>query len=141
MKSHYTETDDGTYRSRSTIDNEPQEQSEPEQVEMFNMETEVEKLSAAPHERKMKVELTLKLTPSGDKTITIPVLVCEYPSSRVPELLKLAIEGRRFKRILWASLDNPNSAYEPSVLEAFDSALDAGATTGAKAIGKLSKVA
>lgn len=110
MKSNYVRNDIGDYQSTSTIDHEPRgtdDEQEKGQQEMFSVEDEVEKLAAAPHERKIKVELSVKITPSGDKTVTIPILCGEYPSTRVPELLKLAIEGRRFTKILDAALDNP----------------------------------
>lgn len=111
MKSNFIHNDTGDYRSTSTIDNEPQPtEEEMEQQELFasSAEDAVEKLSAAPHERKIKTELVLKITPAGDKTVTIPVLCGEYPSTRVPELLTLAMSGRRFKKILEAALDNPS---------------------------------
>lgn len=108
MKSNFVHNDIGDYRSTSTIDNEPTDRElESQQQEMFSVDDEVERLSAAPHERKIKVDLCLKITPSGDKTVTIPVLSGEYPSTRVPELLALAMSGRRFKKILDAALDNP----------------------------------
>jgi hypothetical protein len=109
MKSNFTHNDDGTYHSRSTIDREPKMTDEETAQESFEFtaEDEAERLAAAPHERKIKVDLALKITPAGDKTVTIPVLCGEYPSTRVPELLALAMNGRRFKRILEAALDNP----------------------------------
>lgn len=113
----------GEYISDSTIDNPPRDQADDGdendgQQQLPGIEQDMTRITAAPYERKFKVELKLSMTPLGEKAITVPVLCGEYPSSRVEEILSLALSTRRFKNILLAILDNPIPVPEMEALPA-----------------------
>ncbi len=119
-KSNFIPIDDGTYESHSSIDHEPK--GEPaEQQEMFeepeSAEETIAKFEQPAAERKFKCELTLKLTPAGDKTITLPLLAGEYPSSRIREIILLAVNARRNVSIIEATLDNPKGQKDSATLD------------------------
>jgi len=109
-KNKNSEHDDGTYKSRSSIDSPPREESEPsdtEQEVLPGFEQELERISEEPYERKFKAELVLTLTPVGNRAVKIPVVFGEFPSTRIKEILTLGLNCRRVTRIVEAVLDNP----------------------------------
>lgn len=59
-------------------------------------------------ERKFLVQLTLKLTPCGGQTVTIPVFTDTVRGTMVRELIELAMEDQRTDRIIRSVLDNPS---------------------------------
>lgn len=123
-KKRFTEHDDGTYNSKSSIDNEPKLESdkEPEtdedgQSKMFadgeSAEEVKEFLDGPPTERNFGIDLKLTLKPGGDgKAISIPLLAGEFAGSRIQELLGLAITSRRNKKIIEAALDLPDAVLQ-----------------------------
>ncbi len=101
----------GEYVSNSSIDNPPKYTDEDPQMEIPGTEqpesTKLEDIGSDPYERKFKIDLKLTIAPGEEKAISIPILTGCYPSSRVEEILTLAMTARRFKKILEAVLDNP----------------------------------
>lgn len=95
------------YFSESTIDSPPKETKEPEQINLVGIEEEKKRLTEEPHERKFKCDIKLTLGAEGDKSIVLPILCGEFPSSRVFEMIELAFKSRRIKNIISAVLDNP----------------------------------
>lgn len=115
----FKEKDDGTYQSRSSIDNppcppkdekadEPKQQSlidEPDAVERFSQVHDGEQV-----ERSFGVDLTLKLTRATDgKTIPVPLLSGEWPANRIQELIGISVKSRLNKQIIEAILDLPKA--------------------------------
>lgn len=113
----FKEKDDGTYQSRSSIDNpprppkdekadEPKQQSlidEPDAVERFSQVHDGEQV-----ERSFGVDLCLKLTRQTDgKTIPVPLLSGEWPANRIQELITISVKSRLNKQIIEAILDLP----------------------------------
>lgn len=97
-KSNYT--DDGVYYSNSTIDSSEKNYSLPD------FDEQMKEVEEVPHQRTFKVEMTLSLTPKGEKPVKIPVCVGEYASNRVLEVLLMSINARRVKQVIEAVLDN-----------------------------------
>lgn len=105
----------GIYVSDSTIDNPPKEEADDsdsddeseKQETLPGFEQEQQRLQEEPHERMFKAELTLTLTPAGQKSVKIPVVFGEFNSNRVWQILTQGLTCRRVSRIVDAVLDNP----------------------------------
>lgn len=85
------------YTSSSTIDNPPQ--VEDEKREPVNQLYRGERVFA--------VNLTLRLTPKGGQTVTIPVFCDDTRGTMVEEMLELAMRDSRTRGIILSVLDNP----------------------------------
>lgn len=113
---------DETYTSKSTIDSPPVEEKESEEVkqtEMFDKKVHDEEgvqreLDGNPDFLRFGVELILKL--KRQRVYTIPLLVGEFTNSDVPNLLELALRGRRNKAVIQSILDIPQKDDSAEVL-------------------------
>lgn len=68
---------------------------------------EIVNKAAKPQERIFQVDLSLTLTPAGDKALKIPIFLGKLRGALVEEALGVAIETRQFKKLLHAALDLP----------------------------------
>lgn len=63
--------------------------------------------AAKPQERMFQVDLSVTVTPAGDKALKIPIFLGKLRGALVEEALGVAIETRQFKKLLQAALDLP----------------------------------
>jgi hypothetical protein len=85
------------YTSSSTIDTPPEVKEETREP--------VNQLYRG--ERIFAVNLTLRLTPKGGQTVTIPVFCDDTRGTMVEEMLELAMRDPRTRGIILSVLDNP----------------------------------
>lgn len=90
------------------------------QMALPGMEKEVstkKEVEEEPYVRKAKIKLVLNVELEGDdKPMTVPLLIGEFPSDRVLELLHGALNTRRNKRRIEAALDLPEPEDEKEEL-------------------------
>lgn len=113
-KKRRKDTESDEYVSNSTIDRPPRadaDEDQPKQGAFFDGKSLEEKFNEEnqPMDRMFAVELSLSLKPKEGKAVKIPVLVEELRGSIVNEALKLALDSRRFKKVLAAVLDVPDN--------------------------------
>lgn len=101
--------DSEIYISSSSVDWEPREKTEKDnqQQSLPGLDEEIKKAQEEPHERRFKVELNLSLAPSNGKAIKIPVVVGEFSSKDIKDILSYSLTSRRISLIIDAVLDNP----------------------------------
>jgi hypothetical protein len=95
------------YTSSSTIDNPPEVKEETREP--------VNQLYRG--ERIFAVNLTLRLTPKGGQTVTIPVFCDDTRGTMVEEMLELAMRDPRTRGIILSVLDNPKDRIAGEVAE------------------------
>ena len=99
MEPKFVKIDSGEYESASTVDRTPRE---PRQLPFKKKDVTGAEIDMA--ERLYKVEVQLKITPVGEKGVSIPVLNGTYPGSRVMDSIAIAVRARRTEAIIYATL-------------------------------------